>query len=68
VRPGLPLALVVPHGDAFAPSELLASANARLGKQQRLVDGLVGAELRRNPNGKILKRELREEYGDKSYA
>jgi acyl-CoA synthetase (AMP-forming)/AMP-acid ligase II len=63
-----PLALVVPRSGAFAPAQLLEWANARLGKQQRLVDCICVSELPRNPNGKILKRELRREYGDKRYA
>jgi len=63
-----PLALVVPRGADFAPEVLLAWANARLGKQQRLTACIAVEELPRNPNGKILKRELRREYGEKRYA
>jgi acyl-CoA synthetase (AMP-forming)/AMP-acid ligase II len=43
-------------------------ANSRLGKQQRLADVLLLEELPRNPNGKILKRELRVAYGDREYG
>jgi acyl-coenzyme A synthetase/AMP-(fatty) acid ligase len=49
-------------------SALLDWANQRLGKQQRLVDCIAVAELPRNPNGKILKRELRKIHGEKRYA
>jgi acyl-CoA synthetase (AMP-forming)/AMP-acid ligase II len=58
-----PLAVVVPHpGQTVVAAELLAWTNARVGKQQR-VSGVVWREsLPRNPNGKVLKRELRGEY------
>lgn len=62
-----PLGLVVPAGDDLDTAALLAWANARLGRQQRLADLLAVAELPRNPNGKLLKRELRARYGDRSY-
>jgi acyl-CoA synthetase (AMP-forming)/AMP-acid ligase II len=63
-----PIALVVPvAGMTAAPDALLAWANERLGRQQRLADVLLVDELPRNPNGKILKRELRQEYGERVY-
>lgn len=58
-----PLALVVPEADATDEAEdLLAWANARLGKQQRLAEVRFIDSLPRNPNGKILKRELRAQF------
>ena len=63
-----PLALVVPRDESLSMSALLEWANQRLGRQQRLVECIAVAELPRNPNGKILKRELRKLYGDKRYA
>jgi acyl-CoA synthetase (AMP-forming)/AMP-acid ligase II len=58
-----PLAVVVLHaGHRVAPPELVDWTNARVGKQQR-INGVVWREsLPRNPNGKVLKRELRQEY------
>ncbi|MEJ2531932.1 MAG: class I adenylate-forming enzyme family protein [Halioglobus sp.] len=64
-----PVALVVPVDRGVLDVESLKEwANARLGKQQRLADVIVREELPRNPNGKILKRELRREYGDREYG
>ncbi|WP_298192948.1 AMP-binding protein [Novosphingobium sp.] len=60
-----PLALVIPRG-APDPAALLEWANARLARTQRL----AGLELRtafpRNALGKVLKRELRAPWWDKS--
>ena len=58
-----PLAVVVAHAGArVAKAELKEWTNLRLGKQQR-ISGVVWREsLPRNPNGKVLKRELRAEY------
>ncbi|MEE4277170.1 MAG: AMP-binding protein [Halieaceae bacterium] len=63
-----PLALVVPKAQTLDMAELLHWANGRLGRQQRLADCVAVSELPRNPNGKILKRELRQLHGDKRYA
>jgi len=63
-----PLALIVPRSPDLGMAELLAWANGRLGKQQRLADCVTVEELPRNPNGKILKRELRKVFGEKRYA
>ena len=58
----------VPERDAAAqPSGMLAWANERLGKQQRLADVRLVEDLPRNPNGKILKRELRATYASLQY-
>lgn len=64
-----PVALVVRREPSDCTNEQLkAWSNERLGKQQRLSDVIFIVELPRNPNGKILKRELREQYKDKRYA
>jgi acyl-CoA synthetase (AMP-forming)/AMP-acid ligase II len=63
-----PVALVVPRDPGLEMPALLDWANQRLGRQQRLADCIAITELPRNPNGKILKRELRKEYGETSYA
>ena len=63
-----PLAVVVLHpGHTVAESELLEWTNGRVGKQQR-VHGVAWREsLPRNPNGKVLKRELRREYASQAF-
>lgn len=62
-----PLGLVIPGAKTVEARELLAWANESLGKQQRLADLIFVAELPRNPNGKLLKRELRRDFQDLSY-
>jgi len=58
-----PLALVVARGaHPVGAPELRDWANARLGKQQRISELRFVESLPRNPNGKILKRELRRAY------
>lgn len=63
-----PIALVVLRDPATPVGAVKDWANQQLGKQQRLADCLAVEVLPRNPNGKILKRELRRQYGDMTYA
>ncbi len=58
-----PLAVVVAAGDVD-PEALTAWTNARTGKQQRINAAVLVGELPRNPNGKVLKRELRKTFAD----
>lgn len=63
-----PVALVVLTRGGASADALLEWANDRLGRQQRLAEVILVNELPRNPNGKILKRELRESFGDREYG
>lgn len=64
-----PVALIVLGSSATASAaELLEWANRQLGKQQRLADVIFLEQLPRNPNGKILKRDLRKQFSDRTYA
>jgi acyl-CoA synthetase (AMP-forming)/AMP-acid ligase II len=62
-----PVALVVLRNGGDSCEEIMHWTNARLGKQQRLAAVLAVDELPRNPNGKILKRELRNSFGELHY-
>jgi acyl-CoA synthetase (AMP-forming)/AMP-acid ligase II len=59
-----PLAVVVPHaGRPVTAGELREWTNERVGRQQRISGVVFREKLPRNPNGKVLKRELRHEHG-----
>jgi acyl-CoA synthetase (AMP-forming)/AMP-acid ligase II len=55
-------AVVLVEGCSIDSDELTAWSNSRLGKQQRIADTIIVNELPRNPNGKVLKRELRKQF------
>ena len=55
-------------GARVGADDLLAAANAKLGKMQRLADLRIVDELPRNPIGKLLKRELAERYAEQPAA
>jgi long-chain acyl-CoA synthetase len=49
-------------GQSTPPDEIRAAVNAKLGKTQRLADLLIVDGLPRSHIGKVLKRELRDDY------
>lgn len=57
-----PLAVVC--GNGIDVDDLVAWTNERVGRQQRIAAAVVVEELPRNPNGKVLKRTLREQYAE----
>jgi acyl-CoA synthetase (AMP-forming)/AMP-acid ligase II len=61
-----PLALVVARNPERASAdEILRWTNERVGKRQRLSGVEIRPSLPRNPNGKVLKRELRKPYWER---
>jgi len=60
-----PLAVVVCRSaHPLTAIELMTWTNERVGKQQRISAVVWRKSLPRNPNGKVLKRELRREYAE----
>ena len=59
-----PLALVTLKNGQGDGADVRDWSNKKLGKQQRIVGVELIKEIPRNPNGKILKRELRKTYKD----
>jgi acyl-CoA synthetase (AMP-forming)/AMP-acid ligase II len=57
-----PLAVIAAKKEDIDKDALQNWTNAQMGKQQRIVDVDIIEEIPRNPNGKILKRELRKKY------
>ncbi len=62
-----PLAIIALKNGAADVASIQTWANAQLGKQQRVSGVKIADEIPRNPNGKILKRNLRETYKTVSY-
>ena len=64
-----PIALVAPKpGPEVNEEEIKEWCNRQLGSRQSLADLILVDSLPRNPNGKILKRELCKQYADKVYS
>ena len=61
-----PVAVVVGR-KGLGVDDIIAWTNSRVGKQQRIADVIFATELPRNPNGKVLKRELRDQFADRQY-
>ncbi|MGJ8560352.1 MAG: class I adenylate-forming enzyme family protein [Litorimonas sp.] len=62
-----PLVLVVARNGSIDPKSLKDWTNAQLGRQQRIADIKLVTEIPRNPNGKVLKRQLREDFKGLDY-
>ena len=64
-----PVAYVVPAAGAAADAQALRDwLSARVGKTQRVADLLLVDQLPRSEIGKVLKRQLREQYAQASPA
>ena len=57
-----PVGFFVPASAHADPAEILNTTNAQLGKTQRLADLVPVTELPRSAIGKVLKRELRDQW------
>lgn len=58
-----PFAIIVPTEENTLDIDKLVNwCNQKLGKQQRIAAAVLIDELPRNPNGKILKRDLRQQF------
>lgn len=62
-----PLAVIAPKNGQLDTAALKDWTNAQLGRQQRISGVEIIDEIPRNPNGKILKRELREIFKDRIF-
>lgn len=64
-----PLAIIALESGATADvRDIQTWANDKLGKQQRIAGVEIIEELPRNPNGKILKKDLRQTYKDVEFG
>lgn len=62
-----PIALVCVNNSNVDSRAIKSWVNERLGRQQRISDVILVDEIPRNPNGKILKRTLRDTYQELYY-